>query len=81
MNPLPTAAKLGKCLGGAAENTLTRLKRIEATVHNFAEYARYGSLRVDEESAPYEVVGGDRMYRLRHYFPTRRSTGYPRWSW
>jgi putative long chain acyl-CoA synthase len=54
------------------------LGRVMATAVNGLEYARFGGLRTDEESSPYEVVAHEPVYRLRRYFPgSPASTGPP----
>jgi len=51
--------------------------RIVSTAVNGFEVARYGGLRTDETSAPYEVIAHERVYRLRHYFPDAPSGRRP----
>ncbi len=44
-------------------------QRAGGTARNVAEYLRYGGLRVEQESSPYDVVHRGEVYRLRRYFP------------
>ncbi|MCW2915302.1 MAG: Polyhydroxyalkanoic acid synthase [Actinomycetia bacterium] len=44
--------------------------RLGATAQNALEVARFGGLDTDEATSPYEVVAEQRVYRLRHYFPS-----------
>ncbi len=39
--------------------------------------ARFGGLATDEEPSPYEVVTEQRVYRLRHYYPSAKRPGPP----
>jgi len=45
------------------------LARVMATAVNGLEVARFGGLRVNDESSPYEVFAHEPVYRLRRYFP------------
>src|SRR3954447_23267965 len=43
--------------------------RLGQAAQNALEVARFGGLETGEEAMPYDVVGGDRIHRLRRYFP------------
>lgn len=47
------------------------LKRLNATLRNGLEVARFGGLKTDEEPSPYKVKHQTKVFRLRHYFPDR----------
>ncbi len=47
--------------------------RLGAAAQNALEVARFGGLETGEEPSPFEVVADERVYRLRRYFPRRRS--------
>jgi putative long chain acyl-CoA synthase len=47
--------------------------RLGAAAQNALEVARFGGLETGEQPSPYEVAAEHRVYRLRRYFPRRRS--------
>src|SRR5947209_8557130 len=52
-------------------DTLMRpVTRLGAAAQNALEVARFGGLATDEEPSPYEVASEQRVYRLRHYYPS-----------
>ncbi|MCW2885964.1 MAG: Polyhydroxyalkanoic acid synthase [Streptosporangiaceae bacterium] len=51
--------------------------RVGATAQNALEVARFGGLDTDEAASPYEVVSRQRVYRLRHYFPSQGGSDLP----
>ena len=58
--------------------------RLGAAAQNALEVARFGSLETDQQPSPYEIASEERVFRLRHYYPTttthpgRRSCSCPR---
>jgi putative long chain acyl-CoA synthase len=47
--------------------------RLGAAAQNALEVARFGGLETGEQPSPFDVVADERVYRLRRYFPRRRS--------
>jgi putative long chain acyl-CoA synthase len=47
--------------------------RLGAAAQNALEVVRFGGLETGEQPSPYEVAAEHRVYRLRRYFPRRRS--------
>src|SRR5580700_573845 len=45
------------------------VSRVGAAAQNALEVARFGGLATDDEPSPYEVVAGERVFRLRRYYP------------
>ena len=53
-------------------DTVSRpIGRLGTAAQNAFEVARFGGLATDEQSSPYEIAARHRVYRLRHYYPTR----------
>lgn len=53
------------------------LRRAAQTAQNVSEVVRFGGLRVEDESSPFEVVKHHVNYRLRRYFPGQTPAGAP----